>query len=83
MSITNKRFAIVTACLNEQDYINYFIECYLGVGFHHFYILIDNSTDEQLPYTFKKQFHPHINTFYMTDIFSPEKIQQILATHPH
>lgn len=81
--MSNKKFAIVTACLNEQDYVNYFIECYLGVGFHHFYILIDNSTDEQLPYTFKKHFHPFINVFYMTDIFSQDTIQNILENHPH
>ena len=81
--MSGKKFAIVTAVLNEHDYLNYFIECYIGVGFHKFYILIDNSTCEQLPYKIKPQFIPHVRFIFMNEIFDQKGIQHRLHAFKH
>lgn len=83
MSINNKSFAIVTAVLNEQDYINYFIECYLGVGFHKFYVLLDDSQGEQLPYTLKEHFKPRVQFIRLSEIFNKDAINYRLKAYEH
>jgi hypothetical protein len=78
-----KKFAIVTAVLNEHDYLNYFIECYVGVGFHKFYVLIDNSTCEQMQYKLKPEFVPLVKFVHITEIFDQKGIQHRLQHFKH
>ena len=48
--MTKKTFSVLTTVLLEHNYINYFVEYHINLGFDKIYILIDNSTTLQDEY---------------------------------
>jgi len=56
----NKTFAILSVVLLEHQYINYFIEYHIKLGFNKIYIIIDNSDTIQDEYIIKEEFKPFV-----------------------
>ena len=56
----NKTFAILTVVLLEHQYINYFVEYHIKLGFNKIYIVIDNTDTIQDEYIIKEEFKPFV-----------------------
>lgn len=81
--ILKKSFAIITAVLNEHDFLNYFIEYHVNIGFDKIYVLIDNSTDEQEPYIIKPELISFVVFYKVTDFFTKGEIEKKLNDWPY
>jgi hypothetical protein len=76
-------FAVVTAVLNEHDYLNYFVEHYLGLGFQKIYVLIDNSTSDQIDYELKPEIQSSVQFIFVTDLFKKFEVVEKLLRYNH
>jgi hypothetical protein len=76
--MSDKRFAIITPVFLEHNYINFFIEYHLSLGFDMIYILIDNSTQQQDEYVIFDEFRPFVKMFDIKMFYSPEMIHSFL-----
>ena len=64
----NKTFAIITPVLLEHQYINYYVDYHLNLGFDKIYIMIDNLDYEQQKYNIKNaESQKKIVFLYMKD----------------
>jgi hypothetical protein len=80
---TKKTFAVITAVLNEHDFLNYFIEYHISIGFNKIYILIDDSTDEQDDYIIKPELLSYVVFYKVTDFFTKAEIKKTLDGWPY
>jgi hypothetical protein len=81
--MTHPSFAIVTALLNEHDFLNYFVEYYVNLGFQKVYCLVDNSTTEQKPYLLKHDLVDYVMFIHVTDLFKKFEIVDMLLSCNH
>ena len=76
--MSDKTFSIITPVFLEHNYINFFIEYHLSLGFDMIYILIDNSTQQQDEYIIFDEFKPYVKMFDINMFYSPKMIYSFL-----
>ena len=81
--MTKKTFSVLTTVLLEHNYINYFVEYHINLGFDKIYILIDNSTTLQDEYIiYNEEYKKKIEFFDIRD-YSDESDLCLLENCTH
>lgn len=62
----NKTFALCAPIYLEHNYINFFVEYHISLGFDMIYLLIDNSTIIQNDYLINEKLLPYVKLYYIT-----------------
>jgi len=70
----NKTFAVITPVLLEHNYINFFVEYHIKLGFNKIYVLIDNTDYEQDEYIIEnKEYNEKVVFLYCNNYISNEQ----------
>jgi len=78
-----KTFAIITPVYLEQNYINFFIEYHIALGFNKIYIIIDDSTNEQAEYEIFDKLLPFVRLFRHSDFYTDSQTEEYLKICHH
>lgn len=79
----NQTFAIVTSLYLEHNYINFFIEYHLALGFNKFYVMIDDSTGPEDEYIIFDELKPYVNLIKYSDLYDKEYTKNWLENMWH
>lgn len=71
--MVNSTFAIIAPVYLEHNYINFFIEYHIDLGFNKIYIMIDDSTDIQEEYEIFEELLPFVKIFKYSDFYTQEE----------
>jgi len=78
-----KTFAIITPVYLEQNYINFFIEYHIALGFNKIYVIIDDSTNSQAEYKIFDELLPFVRLFRHSDFYTNHETEEYLKICYH
>jgi hypothetical protein len=70
--LIEKTYAAIVPVYLEQNYINFFIEYHVALGFNKIYILVDDSTESEENYIIFDELKPYVNLIKYSDLYDKE-----------